>query len=271
MKPLLKFLLIGSGSVAVLVVATVIGIAVWLSVPGGIAASEHHPFRSPAAKQRYLKLYATMEGRWPVVSETTLLGTSYGQTFVRISGPDGAPPLVLLHGAGGSSLHWTPNIEALSEQYRTYAVDIIGDFGRSVYTRPIESAADYVTWLDELFDALGLGDDINLMGLSYGAWLTSQYALRFPDRLDKTVWLAPGGTVLPLSSEIRRASLSVLPHRYFTKRVMYWLMEDLAQRDDASRMILDEWVDAAFLGIASYRPRRMVPPPVLTDDELQSI
>ena len=30
-------------------------------------------------------------------------------------------------------------------------------------------------------------------------------------------------------------------------------------------------MDAAFLGVACYKPRRMVPPSVLTDDQLRSI
>jgi pimeloyl-ACP methyl ester carboxylesterase len=34
-----------------------------------------------------------------------------------MSGPVGAPPLVLLHGAGGNSLQWMPNIEALSKSF----------------------------------------------------------------------------------------------------------------------------------------------------------
>ncbi|GAH54730.1 unnamed protein product, partial [marine sediment metagenome] len=69
-------------------------------------------------------------------------------------------------------MQWLPNIEALSEYYRTYAVDNIYDYGRSVYTRTIKSPDDFVNWLDELFSILELGDNINLMGLSYGGWLT---------------------------------------------------------------------------------------------------
>ena len=270
---ILRLVLIVGGLVLAGPVAVAVGMVVWsFAAPGGTEASEYHPFRSAEAKARYLELYEAMERDWPVVSELRMVGTSHGQTFVRITGPAGAPPLVLLHGAGGSSLHWGPNVEALSEQYRTYAVDIIDDFGRSVYARPIEGAEDYVRWLDELFDVLELGDDVHLMGLSYGGWMASQYVLQHPGRVGKVVLLAPAGTVLPLSAAwIRRAVLSALPHRYFTKRFMYWLLPDLARGSDSSRALLDEWVDAAFLGVACYKPRRMVPPSVLTDDQLRSI
>jgi len=232
----------------------------------------YHPFRSVEAREQYLKLYDARAKKWPVISESMTVNTSYGQTFVRISGPVGAQPLVLLHGIGGSSLQWRPNIEALSRCYRTYAVDNIYDYGRSVYTRNIESPDDFVKWLDELFSVLELGDNINLVGLSYGGWLTSQYALRFPHRLEKIVLLAPAGTVLPLRSEwIARAILSVLPHRYFLKSLMHWLLEDLAQKDEASRTMLEEEVDAAFIATRSFKRKRLVSPTVLEDKELQSI
>jgi pimeloyl-ACP methyl ester carboxylesterase len=272
-QPILKFLLIGCGTITLLAVAIVIGVGVWLFTgPEDIKMTSYHPFRSATAKAQYLKLYDMRAKKWPVESETRFVDTSYGQTFVRMSGPAGALPLVLLHGGGGNSLQWIPNIEALSKSYKVYAVDNIYDFGRSIYTQIIKSPEDFVNWLDEVFNALGLKNNINLMGLSYGGWLTSQYSLRFPDRLNKIVLLAPGGTVLPLRLEwIMRAVLCLVPHRYFTSSFMYWLLEDLAQKDKASRVMLEKEVDAAFMRLRCFKLNRLVKPTVLQDEELQSI
>jgi len=230
----------------------------------------YHPFRSMTAKEQYLKLYARRAKKWPVDSQIRWVDTSYGQTFVRISGPGGALPLVLLHGAGGDSLQWIPNIEALSRRYRVYAVDNINDYSRSIYTQIIKNADGYVNWLDELFSALKLGNNIRLMGLSYGGWLTGQYALHFPDRLDKIVLLAPAGTVLSLRIEwILRAVLCFVPHRYFTRSFLFWLLEDLAHKDEAGRIMLEEEVDAVFVRMRCYKPIRLVNPTVLEDEKLQ--
>lgn len=256
----------------VIVIAVVIA-AVWLfSGQGSMDLSEYHPFKSPDAKARYLAMYDERAMRWPVASETRMVKTSYGQTFVRISGPRDAPPLVLLHGAGGNSLQWIPNIKALSADFRTYAVDNISDFGRSVYTKPIEGPKDFVTWLDDLFNALELAADINLVGLSYGGWIASQYALHSPARLRKVVLLAPAGTVLPLSAKwIGRAVLCTLPARYFTRSFIYWLLEDLARQGDAGKKFLEEHVEESYLALQCFKSKRMVNPSVLTDKELQSI
>ena len=234
-------------------------------------SSPGHPFRSVEARDRYLKVYDLRSRDWPVPQETLLADTAYGPTFVRISGPADAPPLVLLHGAGGNSLQWIPNAHALSQHFRIYAVDNIFDFGRSVYTRDISTPDDFTTWLDELFNTLNLKDNINLVGLSYGGWITAEYALRFPERLHKIVLLAPAGTVLPLRVEwIMRAVLCAFPSRHFTESFLYWLLDDMVQKDQAGRLLVDQWVDDQFLAIQSYKPKRLVNPRVLEDDELAS-
>jgi pimeloyl-ACP methyl ester carboxylesterase/TM2 domain-containing membrane protein YozV len=232
----------------------------------------YHPFRSAGAKQHYLTFYDGIARDWPVDSEERMIKTSHGNTYVRISGPIEAPPLVLMHGAGATSLSWMPNIKALSQSYRTYAVDNIYDFGRSVFTKIFKVPDDFVGWMDELFTALDLGDNINLMGLSYGGWLTSQYAVKHPERLDKIVLLAPAATVLPLGPGfLGPALLSILPHRHFVKKGMETILADLWKKDEAGREYAEYWVDHVDLSFRSFKPKMTVSPTVLTDEELRSL
>ena len=232
----------------------------------------YHPFRSEKAKQRYIAFYDTIAKDWPVESETRMIETSHGQTYVRISGPVDAPPLVLMHGAGATSLSWIPNIKALSQSYRTYTVDNIYDFGRSVFTKIFKVPDDFVAWMDELFSALDLDDNINLIGLSYGGWLTSQYAVKHPERLDKIVLLAPAATVLPLGPGfLGPALLSILPHRHFVKKGMETILADLWKKDEAGREYAEYWVDHLDLSFRSFKPKMTVSPTVLSDEELKSL
>lgn len=184
----------------------------------------------------------------------------------------GAPPLVLLPGASAASLMWLPNIRAFSDDFRTFAVDNIYDYGRSVYTRALRGPEDFVNWMDELFSSLGLEADINLVGFSLGGWLTAQYALRHPDRLAKIVLLAPAATVLPLRLRFwMRVALMSLPGRAFTRSLMYWALEDLVRKNEASRTMVEGVVDDMVLASRCFKPKRKVRPTVLTDGELQSI
>jgi len=233
---------------------------------------DYHPFKSAEAKEKFLKVYDQRGKDWPVPSINRMIKTDYGMTFVRISGPETAPPLVLLHGVGGNSLIWIPNIKELSEKYRTYAVDLIDGGGRSIPTRPTQTADHLTDWLDQLFSGLQLEDRINLAGLSYGGWITSQYALRFPRRLSRIVMLAPAGTVLPLSNEwIQRAMRIIQPGKEHIREFFYWLMADLAEKDEFSRQTLDTLVEDAYLSIQCFKMNPPVNPVVLTDEQWRAI
>ena len=271
------FILKGYNKSYFYIILTVLFLVLNVALPLTIAKfalaemTPYHPFRSETAKERYLKFYDTKAEDWPVESDTRMIDTSFGQTFVRISGPADAPSLVLMHGANATSLSWIPNIQALSENYRTYAVDNIYDFGRSVFTRKFKEPEDFICWMDELFTKLDLEEDINLMGLSYGGWLTSQYALSHSERLEKIVLIAPAATVLPLGPGfLKSALLSILPHRHFIKKAIYPILEGLWKKNEEGRALAEAWVDHLNIGLRSFKPKMLVSPTVLSDTELQS-
>jgi pimeloyl-ACP methyl ester carboxylesterase len=274
-KPVLKFIFAGFLIAVLMAAALIVFFLVSLfSEPDMSDLPSFYPFKSEKARRIYLDNYDRRARKWPVPSQTKIVETYYGRTFVRMSGPADAPPLVLLPSASSHSLLWTPNIKALSDSFRVYAVDNIYDFGRSVNTKAIKSSGDLTNWLDELFSALDLGHGINLMGLSFGGWLTSRYALEHPQRLRRSVWLAPAATLFEFPGEWAwRGILSAVPHRYFMQKFMVgWLFEDLLNsKDDYKRGLLDDMVNDAVLGLKCFRFRMPVTPTVLDDKELQGI
>lgn len=242
------------------------------SGPGPMEMSDFHPFKSAEAKVRYLAFEDKMAKKWPIISEERLVQTSFGKTFMRISGPIDAPPLVLVPGGGCNSLIWNANITALSREYRTYALDNIYDFGRSVYTREMKDGNDFALWLSELFDTLSLGSSIRIIGYSYGGWVTSQYALHHPERLTHVVLIAPAYTILPITDEwLWNAVATLLPVRYFKQKAMYSVWKDLVQMGKDGREIVDERVDYVEIAYSSFKFKTPVNPTVLTDSELQNI
>jgi pimeloyl-ACP methyl ester carboxylesterase len=134
------------------------------------------------------------------------------------------------------------------------------------------SAEDCISWLEELFDGLLIKEGINIVGLSYGGWITIKYAQQFPNRVNKVVLLAPVGTVAQLSLEwIARAVLVALPFKYFARNFIYWLAEDtITYREDGPSLV-EEHVDETFLAVRSFKGRRIVNPTVLSDGELKNI
>jgi pimeloyl-ACP methyl ester carboxylesterase len=230
--------------------------------------SPFYPYRSAKAREEYLSSYDRSAEAWPVASESRMVPTSFGQTFIRISGPRTAPPLVLLPGLNATSLLWEPNICALSASYRTFALDRHGDLGRSVCTRPISDVAALRRWLDETLTALALAHPIHLVGLSYGGWLAMDYALNFPQRIRKLVLLAPGG-VLPVNLQFFLRAIPVLTgRRRYIRWFVHWLLEDV-RRKDPSRV--ERSVEWTLLNYRCYRPQRLVGAKVFKDRELAAL
>lgn len=230
----------------------------------------YFPYRSEAARDSYIAYYDALAlKRWPVASEEQTVPTSYGQTFVRITGPAGAAPLVLLPGAVATSLMWAPNIRDLSESCRTYAVDQIGDVGRTTCTKPVRRVDDLLAWLDELFDALDLREGLSLAGVSYGGWLTLQYAAHAPQRLSAAIPLAPGGAVLRISRGfIARLVLAGIFSRWLLRPLCRWIFADMVRKDPHW---LDELLDEMRMGMRSLGPRSLPMPPTWTDAEWRAL
>jgi len=237
---------------------------------GHMPNCEYYPYRSEEARHRCFAHFDALAARkWPSGSREQMVETSYGRTLVRVTGPAAGRPLVLLHGAGATSLMWAPNVVALSEEFRTFAVDQIGEFGKSLCKKPVHSMADLLAWLDELFAVLDPGHAINLMGISYGGALAAQYALHFPAKVDSLVLLAPGNTVLRLRTAFwaRLAFAAVSPRRGVPS-FMHWVFADMAKRDP---VWVESVVEEFFLNMESMERRRPVIPPVLTDAAWRSL
>jgi pimeloyl-ACP methyl ester carboxylesterase len=236
------------------------------------AGAEHHNFRTDEARAEYFAALEVREKRWPIQSENRIVETSLTKTFVRIGGPVDAPPLILFHGAAGNSLSWEPNIKPLSEHFRTYAIDNPYDIGgRSVYVRDVQSLDDYMTWMDEIFTALGLSDKINIIGISYSAWLIAEYSIRHPERLAKAVLLSPGLVVQNARFIwVLRFALSMFS-RNFSRSFAQWFSRDAYMKGPYYRQLAEDVADDALRLSEKCIRRRMIPPRKIKDEKWKHI
>jgi pimeloyl-ACP methyl ester carboxylesterase len=92
---------------------------------------------------------------------------------------------------------WIYNARALSEHFRIYAVDTIGGPGKSEPNAEYFKAYDQIRWIDELLDALKI-ERTYAAGVSNGAYLTTHYFIKRPERVIRAVCMsgAGGGSML---------------------------------------------------------------------------
>jgi 2-hydroxy-6-oxonona-2,4-dienedioate hydrolase len=148
-------------------------------------------------------------------------GVEASSRFIEIDGPvrrahalesGSGPPVVLVHGGGSFAAHWAPLMAQLSG-YRLIAVDRPGH-GLSdpfVYPKDIDLRSHAVDFLENVLDALGLDDEVAMVGNSMGGLWSFWLALDRPRRVGAIVQVGTPALVLetgaPLGLRLTTAPL----------------------------------------------------------------
>lgn len=179
-------------------------------------------YKSDKARKKALASYEEILTQWPVPYENRVVETTFGETYLIVSGAQEAKPLVLLHGGGGNSTMFIDNVATLSKHFRIYAIDIIGEAGKSAGTRPTK-ITEYSIWLKEVFDALGVRKAA-LCGASLGGTLAHQFALTFPQYIDSLILLAPPSLLkMRIGFIFRGLFANVLPTTLFARKFLKYI------------------------------------------------
>ncbi|MEO6445178.1 MAG: alpha/beta hydrolase [Gemmatimonadaceae bacterium] len=127
------------------------------------------------------------------------VGSSNGMTHFDLAGPDSGRVVVLVHGFSVPLYIWDSTAVALSGAgYRVIRYD---RFGRGWSDRPdvAYDGALYDAQLDELLDSLQVTQPVDLMGLSFGGFVTAHFATTHAARVRTLTLVDPvaGSGALP--------------------------------------------------------------------------
>jgi pimeloyl-ACP methyl ester carboxylesterase len=223
-------------------------------------------FRSPESEARYYAAYDAVLKHWPVPYEELSISTRFGDTHIIASGSNDAAPLALLHPAAGGATIWCRNVNAFSQHYRTYAIDVIGEVNKSVLTRPVRSRRDFADWIADLFDGLQI-ESAYMVGNSSGGFLTLNTAFYLPERVKRIVLIGPAATFVQMWPWWLHFWLPT-GIGYFTRsnhlrlKAYKWLWQSFPVEESIAKV-------RALSSIAGM-PRHG-PPSVFSDEELSSI
>src|SRR5215470_6050833 len=198
-----------------------------------------------------------MLARWPVPYEAVEFPTEFGVTRVQACGPQEGSPLVLLPGGGATSTVWFANVETLSRSHRVFAVDVMGDAGRSAPNvgngRSLRTSEDLLSWLGEVIDQLG-PESVSLCGHSYGAQIALAYASHAPHRVRRLVLLDPMGCFAGMSPRYLLHALPLLlrPSGPRLRALFEWEL-------GGGRALDADWLNLATTGAAEFRTKIVVP------------
>ncbi|HEX3051624.1 MAG TPA: alpha/beta hydrolase [Aggregatilineaceae bacterium] len=217
-------------------------------------------FKSPAGEKAVMDLYDSLLAHWPVPYQGLHLPTRHGETFVIASGDEARPPLILIHGAGSNSTVWAGDADYLTN-FRTYAVDLLGEAGKSAPNRPDWNSPAYAEWLEDVLDGLKI-EKTALLGMSQGGWTALKFATYKPERVAKLVLLCPGGVVPDRKSFVFRAIFLALLGKSGMRRLVQQLYGD--------QPIPDGVTDVISVILRNFKSR-IGTVPVFSDDELRRL
>ena len=222
-------------------------------------------YKSPKVEARFQEIYDQKMTEWPTPYEDIYLDTQYGKVHVIASGPKFAPPMLLLHASAVSGWSWKYNVEEISKHYRTYAIDLIGDAGKSEFTnldRIMKDGRDQAVLYAEIADMLEVGKAF-VVGASEGGFIASNYALHYPEKVEKMALLGPMGYAGATQSVIRITLTQLFPLKPLQDSTFKWAFSDSAQLKEDFK----EWFPLIMTGYNSVK----VAPMPLSAQQRQSI
>lgn len=208
-------------------------------------------YKSPQIEAQFMEIYDEKMKDWPVPFEDAFIDTQYGKVHVVVSGAEGAPAMLLLHASAVSSWSWKYNVEELNQHYRTYAIDLIGDAGKSEFAsleNIMKDGRDQAALYTEITDKLGV-EKAYVVGASEGGFIGTNFALHAPERIEKLALLGPMGYSGAVQSVIRITFTQLFPLKPIQDSTFSWAFSDSAQlKEDFS-----EWFPLIMSGYNSVK------------------
>lgn len=135
------------------------------------------------------------------------------------------PPLLLVHGWLGSWRYWMNTMEALSSDFRAYALDLWG-FGDSAKDKSRYSITSYARLLQDFMEHMGM-DGAAFVGHSVGGAVAMVLAARHPELVHRLVSVSVPVRANAISGKLRSFS-NTLASQVVLKQDPGWVKRLLA-------------------------------------------
>eukprot|EP00096_Caligus_rogercresseyi_P002341 TRINITY_DN14447_c0_g1_i1.p1 TRINITY_DN14447_c0_g1~~TRINITY_DN14447_c0_g1_i1.p1 ORF type:complete len:342 (+),score=42.09 TRINITY_DN14447_c0_g1_i1:20-1045(+) len=136
-------------------------------------------------------------GRYVRISDAVRIWTR--ELEPRSKRPTDPLPLVMIHGMGAGMALYGVNAETLAENRKVILMDLPG-FARSSRPEfsedPVKCESEYISYIDQWRIKMQI-DTMNLLGHSFGGFLSAAYALKHPSRVKNLILVDPWGMPCP--------------------------------------------------------------------------
>lgn len=166
---------------------------------------------SSALAAGFLLLQRDRLERWETLScddceegEFFTLADGTRMHYVTRGDPTRGDDIILIHGLMSSTSEWSKNMDALAQEHRVWAIDLIGFGYSSRVVDPVYSLKYLARSVQELMDARGIAR-AHLVGHSLGGAIALQLAHDSPNRVNRLVLVDPAAYIFGLLRPVRLA------------------------------------------------------------------
>ena len=149
-------------------------------------------YKSEEGLNKIMSWYENVKSEINVEHESIFVTTRFGKTHAIVAGEDHLKSLILIPGIAGCAPLWRHQINELSKYFKVYALDIVGQPGKSDPNPPSVFNDDFVNWLEDVITGLKLNKP-HCVGVSTGGTTAMDMAIQKSELIDKVVMCGPTG------------------------------------------------------------------------------
>ena len=218
-------------------------------------------YKTDEGKKRVLSYYETLLLQWYQPSKQLIIETTFGETFIVESGDKNYPAIILLHGSSSNSAMWIADVKELSRNYHVFAIDIIGECGKSSENRRLFKDDNYSNWILEIVNILEL-NSFSIIACSLGAWIAIEFAINYPRKTERLVLIATAG--------VTQVKLGTVLLIIITSLMGFWGFNKLNKMVYGKINFNSEVLEFASLVKKFYKPRAGILP-IFSNESLRQI
>mgnify|MGYP005994176557 FL=1 len=122
------------------------------------------------------------------------VNTKFGRTRVVKTGNSMGEKIVLFHGFNAGAPLTLEAVKGILGEYCFYVIETIGQATKSEERVMNIKDDSFALWVDEVLEKLEL-EKVNVIGISYGAFIVEKLITHKPERIEKCVLVVPSGIV----------------------------------------------------------------------------
>ncbi len=213
-------------------------------------------YKSQLSKELVINLYNAQIARLDMPYHDIFVQTSFGRTHVVETGNMEGKPLLVFHGGNSTTAYNLLECRFLLKDFHVYAVDTIGQPGKSAENVLLPFGYHYGRWAGEVISALGY-EKMCCFGGSFGGGILTKLMCVVPQKVEKAVLVVPAG--IENTSVKAAAKMLVSLSKYYLTKDEKYIVETLMPMALSTKVLSGERLTAIKNSIDNVRIQTVMP------------